>query len=119
MDTLSLIRGALLLCSLSSTVVSAGESGVREPPRPPEVLLGDRLFRETRFAEYYAQRAGRNLNVVLQESDPAVEPIGLYTGGALPNPDRATSMSCRQCHLGDDFIRVRPLLGRTYADFSR
>jgi len=38
---------------------------------------------------------------------------------ALPGPFRGQSISCRQCHLGDDFIRDRPLAGRTYVDFSR
>ncbi len=45
--------------------------------------------------------------------------VPVATGSALRGPFRGQAMNCRQCHLGDDFIRVLPLAGRTYCDFSR
>jgi cytochrome c peroxidase len=84
-----------------------------------EVNVGDRLFFETRFAQYFFARCQGNVNAPLQQGDHLVELVPAIDRPALPGPFRGQSISCRQCHLGDDFIRGRPLAGRTYVDFSR
>jgi cytochrome c peroxidase len=84
-----------------------------------EVRVGDRLFFETRFSEYFYENNRGELNRPLRTGDPVMNEVPVATGGALRGPFRGQAMNCRQCHLGDDFIRVLPLAGRTYCDFSR
>jgi hypothetical protein len=85
----------------------------------PEVKLGDRLFFETRFAEFYFRHSAGKINGPLPVGDSVVDEILIAPGESLPGPFQGQSISCRQCHLGDDFIAQRPLAGRTYCDFSR
>jgi len=94
--------------------------------------LGDRLFREPRFAQYYAQRMAGNVNTPISVGDPVVAEVRTATG-ALSGPFRGLAMNCRHCHLGDDFLPAslfspknpkvnypgQPLHGRTYCDFEQ
>jgi cytochrome c peroxidase len=85
----------------------------------PEVALGDRLFFETRFAQYFFAHNHGDVNAPLEQGDSLVDEVPAVDRPALPGPFRGQSISCRQCHLGDDFIDRKPLAGRTYVDFSR
>ncbi len=94
---------------------------------PAEVALGERLFLETRFAEFFARNGAADVNRPLDGGDPAVA-ITETTGDALPGPFEGLSMNCRSCHLVDEQLVV-DALGfpvfdegggiRTYADFAR
>lgn len=84
-----------------------------------EVLLGDRLFFETRFAHFFFERSRGVVNTRLPVGDPIVEQVVNASGESLPGPFRGLSMNCRQCHLGSDFVDTMPFAGRTYSDFSR
>lgn len=84
-----------------------------EPDRldlPPDALLGERLFRETRFAWYYATNASADLNAPLAAGDPAFD-APLPDGS--PNPWRGQTMACRTCHMLDEGPGAR-----AYNDFS-
>jgi cytochrome c peroxidase len=59
------------------------------------------------------------VNAPLEKGDPLVDNVPAVDRPPLRSPFRGQSISCRQCHLGDDFIRSKPLAGRTYVDFSR
>lgn len=83
----------------------------------PEVLLGDRLFFETRFAQYFFA-SGADVNGPLTQGDLIVATVERPGQPALQGPFRGRSMSCRHCHLGDDFAATEPLAQRTYCDFS-
>jgi cytochrome c peroxidase len=85
----------------------------------PEVVLGDRLFFETRFSRFFFEHSHGNVNASLTSGDPVVNQVPVSAGESLPGVFRGQSINCRQCHLGDDFIRNRPYAGRTYCDFSR
>ena len=85
----------------------------------PEVNLGDRLFFDTRFAQYFFANNRGDVNAPLERGDPLVDKVPAVDRPSLAGPFRGKSISCRQCHLGDDFIRTKPLAGRTYVDFSR
>jgi hypothetical protein len=85
----------------------------------PEVVLGDRLFFETRFSQFFFVHSQGNANASLTSGDPLVNQVPVSAGESLPGVFRGQSINCRQCHLGDDFIRNRPYAGRTYCDFSR
>jgi cytochrome c peroxidase len=80
----------------------------------PEVTLGERLFLETRFAQFFAAHMS-GVNDPLPEGDPAVATLPTSLG-PLPGPFAGRSMNCRNCHLVDD---VEGVSARTYADFSR
>jgi cytochrome c peroxidase len=91
-----------------------------EGPLVAEVLLGERLFFETRFAQYFFARCNGDVNAELADGgDPTVEYVEAVSGTALDGPFRGQSMNCRHCHLGDDFLPEDSLSGRTYCDFSR
>ncbi|MEZ6010055.1 MAG: cytochrome c peroxidase [Planctomycetota bacterium] len=103
---------ALLLAS-ASTGWAFGED-----EDPPEVSLGERLFLETRFAQYYRSHSDGNVNAELSAGDPALD--GTETPfGSLPGPFRGQSMNCRSCHLVDEQLDAARGGMRAYGDFAR
>jgi cytochrome c peroxidase len=128
---LSATTCVLLLCATQLTLAAADnlpggssrEAGARDAGRhlsssAPEVLLGDRLFFETRFAQYFFAHNNGDVNAPLKAGDPVVDQVLRPGRAALESPFRGRSMSCRQCHLGDDFIRTQSQAQRTYVDFT-
>ncbi len=117
------LRRALIALALIATAGCSGDGGVgprpAEVPDPAEVAVGERLFLETRFAEFFATRmVGDDVNAPLELGDPTVgktETLEL----PLPGPFAGTSMNCRVCHLVDEQNGVRGGGVRTYADFTR
>jgi cytochrome c peroxidase len=92
-------------------------------PGAPEVLLGDRLFFESRFSQFFFANMNGDVNAPLAKGDPVLDPMPELAGVSmlgqpLEGPFRGQSMNCRQCHLGDDFLYEQPMAGRTYCDFS-
>jgi cytochrome c peroxidase len=83
---------------------------------PVEVTVGERLFLETRFAEFFARNA-TDVNAPLAAGDPVMDTTET-TGAPLPGPFAGSSINCRSCHLVDEQL-VTPDGGmRTYADFA-
>jgi hypothetical protein len=114
----SCLLGLLLSCDGESTTV------VPEPPAgdPPEVVAGERLFLETRFAQFFFQflqsTPSATVNSTLPGGDPALEDT-VGVSGTFPGPFRGLSMNCRACHLVDE-LETTPGAGiRTYCDFAR
>lgn len=88
------------------------------PPQadPPDVAMGERLFLEHRFAQYFAARCGTNVNTQLSEGDPSLETM--QTGnGQVPGYYRGLSMSCRACHLVSEHASSG-LSRRAYTDYA-
>ncbi len=81
---------------------------------PPEVAIGERLFLETRFAQYFAAHMS-GVNRPLAQGDPVLATLPT-SDGPLPGPFAGKSMNCRNCHLVDDTAGAPT---RTYDDFSR
>ncbi len=112
--------GGFAIIMLLRTV---SDAACRDPiDAPAEVQVGDRLFRETRFAQFFfafIQSPGRDVNTPLQPGDPLMAHEQNAVGKPLPNPFRNLSMNCRNCHLGDDLLGGSKLRGRTYCDFAR
>jgi len=81
---------------------------------PPEVQVGERLFLETRFAQFFFANSGGDVNATLPAGDPVMDTT-VTTGEPLPGPFRGLSMNCRACHLVDEF----PSRVRTYDDLAR
>jgi hypothetical protein len=89
-----------------------------EEPDPAEVAIGERLFLETRFAQYFAARAGGDVNAVLPAGDPVVSTTATVNG-SIPGPSAGQSINCRACHLVDDVKETAGGGNRSYADFAR
>jgi hypothetical protein len=96
------------------TVFAAGTPGA-------EASVGERLFVETRFAQFfkaYLDRGG-NVNDALPSGDPVMnltETTG--PGVGLPGPFAGLSMNCRACHLVDEQVGISGGGMRTYTDFA-
>ena len=76
--------------------------------------IGERLFLETRFAEYYFTNSGGNANALLHPGDPVMNTTAsIY--GPLPGPFNHYSMNCRACHLVEEQENTG---NRTYCDFA-
>jgi hypothetical protein len=122
------VRAFVSVLTVSATLIVAfsAPAGARTTDDPrrlsaasPAVRLGDRLFFESRFAQFFFERCHGNVNATLAAGDPVVDEMPFSTERSLTSPFRGQSMNCRQCHLGDDFLLEEPLAGRTYCDFSR
>ena len=111
--------GALVVDAGMRDAESSGSASSEIAPDSAEARLGERLFFESRFAQYFFSHSADDFNASLPEGDPLVNEMEVAGGQPLPGPFRGQAMNCRQCHLGDDYIAVRPLAGRTYVDFSR
>lgn len=87
---------------------------------PPEVTNGERLFLETRFAQFFKAYldAGGTVNTPLPAGDPVMN-LTVTTGSGLPGPFAGLSMNCRACHLVDEHVGTPGGGMRTYGDFAR
>ena len=84
----------------------------------PETLLGERLFLETRFAQYFAAHSNGDMNRPLAQGDPLVAKVRNPSAGVLyPSPFAGKSINCRSCHFVDEFSSLIAGTNRTYADF--
>ena len=84
--------------------------------------VGERLFVETRFAQFFKAHLppGGNVNDPLPAGDPVVAKV-LLPGGTPPgvaSPFAGMSMNCRSCHFVDEFVGVPGGGMRTYTDFA-
>ncbi len=108
------------LCCIASSISKAEELD------PPEILLGERLFLETRFAQYFASQLVKNadVNTPLKNGDPALEKTARFFG--LPpyqipfadGPYAGQSFNCRTCHLVDEHLEQSELGMRSYSDYA-
>src|SRR6185295_11687879 len=108
---------AVALLLLSACQRPPGEEPA-EVPDPAEVQAGERLFLETRFAQFFFANAGGDPNAALAAGDPVMDD----TRGVLEDfvgPFKGKSMNCRACHLVDEHAASPGGGVRTYADFAR
>jgi cytochrome c peroxidase len=84
----------------------------------PEALLGERLFLETRFAQYFAAHQP-DVNAALLQGDPVMETvINPQAGVPYPGPFAGKSMNCRACHFVEEFTRYIAGSQRSYTDYG-
>jgi len=103
-------------------IVSCGSSGTA-PNFPSEVestpaedSIGERLFLDTRFSEYFAVNM-TTTNQPLAVGDPVVAQVQTMNG-PLPGPFAGQSINCRSCHFVTEFTGVAGAGNRTYSDFT-
>jgi hypothetical protein len=81
---------------------------------PAEDSIGERLFLDTRFAQFFATHM-TGVNQPLSTGDPVVDLVDTLTG-TLPGPFAGQSINCRSCHFVTEFQGVSGAGNRTYAD---
>jgi hypothetical protein len=125
------VVGRLSWIFISLLLVGCGSGSSSSPPPSvaatgtpgAEADVGERLFVETRFAQFFKTHLplGGNVNDPLPAGDPVVGTV-LLPGNPRPvtSPFAGMSMNCRSCHFVDEFESARPLGGsmRTYTDFA-
>jgi cytochrome c peroxidase len=83
---------------------------------PPDMALGERLFLETRFAQFFSTNSGGNANATLAAGDLVMKSTRTI-GATVAGPFAGQSMNCRACHLVDE--QGATLGNNTYGDFAR
>ncbi|HVN08587.1 MAG TPA: hypothetical protein VMV61_06425 [Patescibacteria group bacterium] len=81
-----------------------------------EENIGERIFVDTRFAQYFAAHM-TGVNAPLAVGDPVVATVQT-ANGPLPGPFAGQSINCRSCHFVVEFQGVIGAGNRTYADFT-
>jgi cytochrome c peroxidase len=110
----NLCRKVLILGGILSTWNQAQS---QEEFDPAEVMVGERLFLETRFAEFFHRTSRGNINTSLTNGDPSLD-VTITTKKSLKGSFAGGSMNCRACHMVDEHAK-NPAAGmRTYADFA-
>jgi cytochrome c peroxidase len=78
--------------------------------------IGEALFLDTRFGEFFAANM-TGVNNTLPAGDPFVATVET-TAGTLPGPFAGQAVNCRSCHFVTEFEGVSGAGNRTYADFA-
>jgi len=107
-----------LSVALSSTLAACHAPPAALPEDPPEVVIGERLFLETRFSQFGFANLATNVNQPWPRGDTVVDTLETL-GDPRANPFAGQAMNCRVCHLVDDGAAAEPLAVRAYADFAR
>lgn len=89
-----------------------------EDPDPAEVAIGERLFQETRFAQFFFSHSAGQVNLPLPAGDPVMA-ITEAVGQEFPGPFAGMSMNCAACHMVDQQLQAEGGGMRTYGDFAR
>jgi len=113
---LGLLCSAAAVAMLSCGGGQAPEFKTDVDVTPPEDTIGERLFLDTRFAEYFAVNM-TGVNQPLAVGDPVVQQVNT-TSGTLTGPFAGQSINCRSCHFVTEFQGVPGAGNRTYADFT-
>jgi cytochrome c peroxidase len=106
------------LVALALVLVAGSASADPAVGEPPEILLGNRFFDETRFAQFFWAHSGGDVNAPLAAGDPTVA-TSVTTGTPLPGPFAGRSVNCRVCHMDIEHKGVPGGGGRNYSDFAR
>jgi hypothetical protein len=117
----------------SGSGTGTGSGGTTPPMAPPAssdpapadtadaaVLLGKRLFRETRFANFYMANSNGDVNATLSSGDPTVDSEMNASGNpaTLPDPMAGTSVNCEQCHMGSEDAKAPGGGMRAFTDYA-
>ena len=116
-----MLRSLSIACAFLVVACSDHREGAHEPTAPqidsPEVRAGERLFLDGRFAQFFAENSGGNLNAPLLVGDPVLETITLG-GVQQPSPFAGGTMHCAVCHNVDQVLAIPGGGMRSYADFA-
>lgn len=92
----------------------------------PEIVHGERLFLETRFAQLFYEylAKGGDTNTPMEHGDPILNKTIRFFG--LPpyqipfakSPFAGQTINCRTCHMVDEHLEQNELGMRAYSDFA-
>ncbi len=112
---LSVLCVAILIgCGSGTPPALGGED--ESAPTPAADPIGERLFLDTRFSEFFATHS-TGINTPLAQGDPVVAMVPT-ANGPLPGPFAGQAINCRSCHFVTEFQGVANAGNRTYADFT-
>ncbi len=106
----------LMLFTLNCGSGQAPASPTEADSTPPADSIGEALFLDTRFAQYFATHM-TGVNQPLATGDPVVSEVPTGTG-TLPGPFAGQSINCRSCHFVTEFQGVSGGGNRTYSDYT-
>ncbi len=119
----NITKAILGLLGLAAVLATFGCSSGQAPKfetdvdvTPPEDSIGERLFLDSRFAEYFASHMTA-VNQPLAVGDPVVQQVDT-SNGTLTGPFAGQSINCRSCHFVTEFQGVPGAGNRTYSDFT-
>ncbi len=116
MSLIAKLLVALLLLLAPGQGARAQEE--EEEGDPPEVGVGERLFLETRFSQFFFASSAGDANAVLATGDAVTDTLATMAG-SIAGPFAGQAMNCRACHLVDDAKTTAGGGNRAYADFAR
>ncbi len=103
-------------------LLGAAEGGLAAEAKvpPAEVEAGERMFLETRFAQFFHAHAGDKMNAPLAKGDPVLARVSVAERGApaVKGPFAGQSMNCAVCHLNEELKGKRRLPGRGVEAFN-
>lgn len=115
MSGLTVLSCAVIIgCGSGKAPSLGGEAETKVTPAADPI--GERLFLDTRFSEYFATHS-TSVNAPLTTGDPVVATVQT-ANGPLPGPFAGQSINCRSCHFVTEFQGVANAGNRTYADFT-
>ncbi|HEY2343317.1 MAG TPA: hypothetical protein VGH90_09825 [Chthoniobacteraceae bacterium] len=88
-----------------------------DPGDPPQQTIGERLFLETRFSQFFFANSNGDANAVLNAGDPVMDNT-VTLNGPVAGPFAGGGMNCRACHIVDE-QQGAGLGNRTYCDYAR
>jgi cytochrome c peroxidase len=118
-------RRGVQMCVAAGLIVLAGCGASKAPDfplendggAPAEQNIGERIFVDTRFAEYFAAHM-TGVNDPLTVGDPVVQTVQNVNTGPMPGYFAGQSINCRSCHFVVEYQGVAGAGNRTYADFT-
>lgn len=87
-----------------------------EEEDPLGVQIGEKLFMEERFSQWFFKTSHGDVNKPLQSGDPTLDKIKTDLG-IFDHPLKGGAMSCAACHFVDQLSEVSGIKVLTYNDF--
>jgi cytochrome c peroxidase len=112
---------ATLALAIAAVIAGCGSGKAPDAPTesdstPPADSIGEALFLDTRFGEFFANSM-TGVNNPLPSGDPVVVEVQTL-GAPLPGPFAGAAINCRSCHFVTEFQGVSGAGNRTYSDFT-
>lgn len=102
--------------SLLIAICFLGAFSHAEEEDPIEVQIGEKLFMEERFSQWFFQSSNGDVNQPLRSGDPTLDKIKTDLG-IFDHPLKGRAMSCAACHFVDQLSEVSEVKVLTYNDF--
>jgi hypothetical protein len=117
-------RARARLCAAACTALlgtaclqGPGSSPV-DPFKPADQALGERIFRDPRFSQWFATHA-TSVNALPTSGDPVVAEALDALGPAMPGSLAGAAMACSLCHLVEQNANADGTGMRAYSDYAQ